>query len=443
MPGNLTIRRGRLVLPDRVVTGDLLIEDGVISQIAPRIERTVGEVVDATGLTVLPGVIDPQVHFRDPGQPEKEDLGSGSRAAAAGGVTAFLDMPNTQPATTSVAALHDKLDRAAERSCVHYGFFMGATGDNLEELKRAERTCGIKIFMGSSTGNLLVSEAADLEAIFSGANKLIAVHAEDERRLQERKVLYSDSHDPADHPKIRDVETALNATRLACELSLKYGRRLHVLHLTSAEEVDFLRTIPRQRITAEVCPQHLFLHAPDAYEQLGTRAQCNPPVRGERHGRALWRALKDGTLNCMATDHAPHTLEEKARPYPTSPSGMPNVEWLLPLMLDQVHRGACTLHEVVRWLCEGPAECYRIPRKGRLEIGFDGDVVLVDPTATRTVEDGKVWTRCGWSPWSGREITGWPVLTAILGNPVFRDGAIVEGVRGRELTFAGTSFATR
>ena len=429
-----------MVLPDRVVNGALVIQDGVITQIAPRVDDTVGEEIDARGLTVLPGVIDPHVHFRDPGYPEKEDLVSGSRAAAAGGVTAFLDMPNTNPATTSVQALHDKLDRAALRSCVHYGFFIGATPDNLDELNAAERTCGIKIFMGCSTGDLLVHDREDLEAIFANANKLIAVHAEDEARLRERKLLYADSTDPADHPKIRDVETALNATKLAVDLALKHGRRLHVLHMSSAEEVDLLRTVSHERITAEVCPQHLLMSAPDCFERLGTRAQCNPPIRAERHARALWAALRDGTASCIATDHAPHTVAQKDRPYPEAPSGMPGVEWSLPLMLDQVAKGRATLNDVVRWMCQGPADCYRIPRKGRLEIGFDGDIVLVDTQQTRTIENGKVWTRCGWSPYDRWTLTGWPVLTAVLGRPVYRDGAIIEGVLGRELTFGGSQF---
>jgi dihydroorotase len=274
-----------------------------------------------------------------------------------------------------------------------------------------------------------------LDAIFASTTIPLAVHAENELRLRERYQLYEGTTDPADHPLIRDVETALSATKQAVQLAQRHGARLHILHLSTAEEADYLATIPREEITCEVCPQHLLLDAETAYTRLGTKAQCNPPVRGSRHARTLWQRLLDGTIDCMATNHAPHTLDEKARPFPTSPSGMPNVEWHLPLMLHQVHQGRITLHELVRVMCEGPAKCYRIPRKGRLETGYDGDIVLVDLEARRTVEDGAVFTRCGWSPWAGETLQGWPVLTAVLGEPVFRDGQIVDGVRGRALTY--------
>ncbi len=442
MSGNLTIRNAELVLPDRVVTGDLVVEDGVITEIGPHVERSVGEVIYASGLTLLPGVIDPQVHFRDPGLTRKEDLISGSRAAAAGGITAFLDMPNTVPNTDSVAALHNKLAHAEGRSVVHYGFFIGANGDNIDELNAAERTCGIQVYMGASKDNLLVDDPEQLEYIFAHANKLIAVHAESESRLRERKMMYPDADDPAQHPVIRDVEAAMIATKQATAFALKYGRRLHMLHLTSAEEADYLATLPRDLITAEVCPQHLFLHAETAYERLGTRAQCNPPVRGRRHAEALKKRLLDGTINCIATDHAPHTIEEKQRPYPNAPSGLPGVEWSLPLMLNQVNQDWCTLSQVAKWMCEGPASCYRIPRKGRLEVGFDGDLVLVDMKKTKTIGEDKILSRSKWSPYEGWQVTGWPVLTAILGQPVFRDGQIIDGVHGRELTYRRMRDAT-
>jgi dihydroorotase len=436
MQGTITIKGGRLVLPDRVVTGDLIIEDGTITGVGPSLDRTAGEVIDATGLTVMPGVIDPQVHFRDPGLTYKECLSSGSRAAASGGVTAFLDMPNTKPSTTTVEALQERLDLAATKSVVHYGFFIGATGSNLEELNRAERTPGIKIFMGSSTGDLLVSNPDKIAEIFEGANKLIAVHAEDEAILTQQKIKFAGTKSYRDHPRIRSVEAAMSATNLAIDLSQKHGQRLHVLHVSSVEEADLLSKIDRRHISAEVCPQHLFLHAETAYDALGARAQCNPPVRTKRHADGLMAHLKSGTFTCIATDHAPHTADEKSKPYPATPSGMPGVEWSLPLMLDQVNKGAFTLPQVAALMCEGPAKCYSIPRKGRLEIGFDGDIVLVDMNKTKTITDKNTRARVGWTPYAGWTLTGWPVLTAILGTPVFRDGEIVEGVLGKELTFS-------
>jgi dihydroorotase len=435
MSGDLTVRQARLVLPDRVATGDIVIENGVIAEIGPRLGRAVGEEIDGAGLVVLPGGIDPQVHFREPGFPQKEDIGSGSRACAAGGITSFLEMPNTSPPTTTVARLEEKLGLAASKSVVHYGFFIGATRDNLDELVAAERTPGIKIFMGSSTGTLLVNEREDLDRIFAAANKPIAVHAEDEERLRARKAAFADSTDPADHPKIRDAEAALIATKLAIELALKHGKRLHILHVSSAEEAELLRTVPRERISAETCPQYLTLAAPDCYVRLGTKAQCNPPIRSQRHQDVLWKNLLEGTFDCIATDHAPHTLEEKAAGYPKSPSGMPGVEWTIPILLDQVNRGRVTLRQVAQWVCEGPARVYSIPRKGRLEVGYDGDIVICDPKLSKTVGDGPIFTRVGWSPYAGMSLTGWPVMTVVLGRPVFRDGKIVEDVRGEELTY--------
>jgi dihydroorotase len=385
MPGSLTVRQARLVLPDRVETGDVVVEDGSIAYVGPSATRTAGEIVDGTGLVCLPGLVDPQVHFREPGLTWKEDIGSGSRAAAAGGVTGFLEMPNTDPPTTTAERLDRKLSIAAATSVVHYGFFVGATGDNTDELVRAERACGVKVFMGSSTGPLLVDDPERLEAVFAAPHgHVIAVHAEDEARLRERKAMFAGTTDPADHPRIRDEIAALLATQRAVALATKYRRRLHVLHVSSAEEADFLASAPRDLVTAETCPQYLFLDAETAYAAAGTRAQCNPPIRAGRHREALWKHLLAGTFDCIATDHAPHTLEEKAKGYPSSPSGMPGVEWTLPILLDAAHRGRVDLVSIARLCSEGPARAYHLARKGRIEVGYDGDLVLVDPAAVRT-----------------------------------------------------------
>lgn len=436
MPGSLTVRQARLVLPDRVATGDLVVEDGVITYVGPSAPASAGAIVDGTGLVCLPGVIDGHVHFRDPGFPHKEDLSSGSRAAAAGGVTAFLDMPNTDPPTVTAERLDEKLALAAQKSLVHYGFFVGTNGDDLEAAARAaERAAGIKLFLGSSTGSLLCADPAALDRVFASLDGPFAVHAEDEARLNERKAAFANTRDPADHPKIRDEEVALRATKQSIDLATRHGRRLHVLHVSSAEEAKLLASVPRERITAETCAHYLFLTADD-YARLGTRLQCNPPVREARHRDALWKALLAGVFDAVSTDHAPHTLDEKARPYPTSPSGLPGVEWLLPLFANEVANERVTWPQVARWLCEGPARAHRIVRKGRLEVGFDGDLVLVDPMLRRTIEDGAVHTQVGWSPYAGMSLFGWPVTTVVHGRVVYQDGQFIEGSRGRALTFA-------
>ena len=334
MKSSLTIRNADVVLPGNVQKTDVSVINGVINTIGSEIPE-VGEVIDAEGLFLIPGIIDPQVHFREPGADHKEDLHSGSCAAAAGGVTSFLDMPNNNPPVTTIKRMVEKKQLAAEKSVVNYGFFIGATPDNLEELNAVENVCGIKIFMGASTGDLLVDDPDILESIFANGKKLIAVHAEDESILQENRRLMKGIDDVRVHSRIRDESAALSATKLAVRLSLKYLRRLHILHLTTEEECDFLRTLPREHhISTEVCPQHLVLTSPECYEHLGTKAQMNPPIRSKRHTVALWQALKDGIIDCIATDHAPHTLAEKNQPYGMSPSGMPGVETSLALMLD-------------------------------------------------------------------------------------------------------------
>jgi dihydroorotase len=439
-----TIRGGLLALPSKgkssvhFADGDLQIVDGVISAVG-QVDADRGEVVDAQGLLVMPGVIDPQVHFREPGATRKEDIASGSRACAAGGVTSFLEMPNTMPATTDLEQLDWKRSRAAETSLVHYGFYMGATPDNLEDLLALEGRddCpGIKIFMGSSTGSLLVSERADLERIFGHGSVPIAVHAEDEARLIERQANLA-SDDVHAHSQIRDPESARLATQLALELSERFDRRLHVLHLSTADEIELLRKQGKGdgRVSAEVTPQHLLLNEPEIYDRLGTLAQMNPPLRDATHSRALWKGLHEGLLDCIATDHAPHTLDEKARPYGEAPSGMPGVETALAAMLDAAQRGLCRAEQVVAWMTEGPARVWGIEGKGRLEVGFDGDVTLVDLARRRAIDDGPIQCRSGWSPFAGMLFTGWPVATLVAGAAVFRDGEIIEAAAARPLRF--------
>lgn len=432
---SLLIRNARIARPDgSIVEGDLACEAGRIARIEPALDTASDETIDAQGRLLLPGVIDPQVHFRDPGAPHKEDLASGSRAAVRGGVTSFLDMPNTQPPTTSQAALDEKLALAARKSVANYGFFIGATPDNLDALNSASPVCGIKIFMGSSTGTLLVDKLADLERIFANGRRLIAVHAEDESRIRARRALFTRRNDAAVHSEIRDNETALIATQLALDLAKRHRRRLHILHLSTKEEVALLRRDKPAWVTAEVIPNHLFLNVAD-YESQGTRVQMNPPIRSAEDNAALWAGLHDGTLDLIATDHAPHTLAEKARGYPDSPSGMPGVETSLPLMLTAMTEGRCTLAEIQRWMCSGPARAYGIPNKGAIAPGYDADLTLVDLERRRAVRDEDMFTRVAWSPYRGRTLTGWPVYTVVHGEVAFDNGVIREHVRGRALVF--------
>ena len=433
---SILIKNAAVVTPKGVETADVRVEGGVIRAVGTGAAGgSAGKVIEARGLTLLPGAIDPQVHFRDPGMEWKEDLESGSRAAAAGGVTGFLDMPNTSPPTVTAELMAAKKARTAAVSLVNYNFFMGATVDNVEETLKAPNVCGIKIFMGASTGTLLVDRREDLDRIFSQGRRLIAVHAEDEALIQENKARFAGSTRVLDHASIRSPEVALKATRTAVELSRKYNRRLHILHLTTAEEVDYLaKEKAGLPVTVEVCPQHFLLHAPEAYDRLGTYAQMNPPIRERRHGEALWKALKSGLIDCIATDHAPHTREEKDKGYPHAPSGMPGVETSLPLMLNRVNQGLCSLEDVVRWMCENPARLYGLKGKGRIEAGYDADLVLVDMAREKTIENGKLQTKVNWSPYDGWITKGWPVMTLVNGHVVFREGEFFTDVKGREMT---------
>jgi dihydroorotase len=432
----LLIRQAQILMPDgEFFLGDVLTEGDKIVRVASDLSETdANTIVDATGLTLLPGAIDPQVHFREPGLEHKEDLATASRACARGGITSFLEMPNTRPLTTTQAALDDKLQRAAEKCLVNYGFFIGATPENLPDLLEAKPTCGIKIFMGSMHGPLRVSREEELEPIFAQGKRLIAVHAEDQARIDSRKGQFAGMTDPAIHSQIQDEEAALNATKLAIKLSKKYQRRLHILHLSTGIEAEFLREEKPSWVTAEVTPQHLLLNT-EAYAKLGTLAQMNPPLRSPENNDILWKALLDGVIDFIATDHAPHTLEEKAQGYPNTPSGMPGVETSLPLMLTQAMQGRCTVAQVVNWMSTAPAKAYKIPNKGAIATGYDADLVLVDLNTYRLVLREELQTKCGWSPFEGWNLTGWPILTIVGGRVVYERGKFNSQVRGNALRF--------
>ena len=434
---SLLIRQSRILLPTgEFMVGDVLCRGREILMVAPEISVGADKEIDATGLTLLPGVIDPQVHFREPGLEHKEDLFTASCACAKGGVTSFLEMPNTRPLTTTQAALDDKLQRAANKCLVNYGFFIGATPENLPDLRTANPTCGIKIFMGSMHGHLLIDGEELLEPIFAEGDRLIAVHAEDQARINQRREEFSGITDPAIHSQIQDNQAAINATKLALKLSKKYQRRLHILHLSTGEEAELLREDKPSWVTAEVTPQHLLLNT-SAYETIGTLAQMNPPLRSRHDNEVLWQALLDGVIDFIATDHAPHTLAEKAQIYPNSPSGMPGVETSLPLMLTQAVEGKCTITQVANWMSRAVAKAYRIPNKGAIAPGYDADLVIVDLANYRPVLREEVLTKCGWSPFEGWNLTGWPVITIVGGQVVYERGRVYTDVRGEALRFDG------
>ncbi len=432
-------------MPEETARTSVLVEGGWILGVDAPPHVRADEVVNADGLHLLPGVIDGHVHFRDPGLTHKEDLRTGSRACAAGGITSFLEMPNTAPQTVTVEALAAKLALAERRCVVNYGFYMGAATDNLDELRRAERTRGvptpgIKIFIGSSTGSMLVDDQDRLEAIFAETTLPIAAHCEDESTVRANRARLSGPLTVRDHSRIRDHRAAVTATLRAIDLAERHRRRLHVLHVSTAEEAVIFAerrgpaAKPSGLVTAEVCPHHLFLDTSD-YERLGTLAQMNPALKTALDRAALRQALMDGAIQILATDHAPHTLEEKRAAYPRSPSGIPSVDVFLPLLLNEVNRGRCTLGNLAAWMSDRPARIWDIVGKGRIEPGYGADLVLVDMAEEREVRNESQRTRCGWSPWHGTRLQGWPVRTWVGGRTVFADGRVATEPHGRELVF--------
>lgn len=427
------IRNATVVLPGETARVSVLLDGTRIAMIDPAVHARADEVVNAAGLHLIPGAIDDQVHFRDPGLTHKEDLHTASRACAKGGVTTFLEMPNTKPETITVARLDEKLALAATKSIVNYGFYIGATTSNIDELQRVRRTPGIKIFIGSSTGDLLVDEQEALERIFAQTTKPICAHCEDEATIRENKALVGPPKGIADHSRIRDHRAAVVSTRRATDLALKYRHRFHVLHVSAADEIPIIEAA-KEFVTAEVCPHHLFFNVHD-YDRLGTLVQMNPSIKNPEDNAALWQALLDGKIQVVATDHAPHTLEEKREPYPKSPSGLPAVENSLALMLDQVSRGRCTLEQVVRWMCTAPAQVWNIRNKGEIREGWDADLVLVDLNKSAMVKNDEQETKCRWSPWHGTTLTGWAVRTFVMGREVFREGKFDDAARGSEAEY--------
>ena len=418
---------------------DVGIRDGRIVVVGDLAQASAGEVIDATGLTVLPGVIDTQVHFREPGLEWKEDLESGSRAAALGGVTAVFEMPNTEPSTTDPEALAAKLTRARDRMWTDHAFYIGGTHDNsrfLRELERLPGCCGVKVFMGASTGTLLVADDDGVREVLRNVGRRATFHSEDEYRLVERRPL-ARAGDWTSHPEVRDAESAIMSTRRLVALARETGARIHVLHVTTSEEIAFLAD-NKDVATVEVTPQHLTLTAPEAYERLKGLAQMNPPIRDAGHVAGLWRGIEQGVADVLGSDHAPHTLEEKARPYPASPSGMPGVQTLVPVMLTHVAQGRLSLERFVDLTSHGANRVFGIAGKGRMAEGYDADLTLVDLKARRTIRHADMASRCGWTPFDGFEATGWPMATIVRGRTVMRDGALIGKATGRPVRFQKT-----
>jgi dihydroorotase len=426
---------GTVVNQDGAGVRDIGIRNGRFVAIGDLASSSAGERVDCRGLHVLPGVIDSQVHFREPGLEHKEDLATGARAAVMGGVTAVFEMPNTNPQTTSASALEDKIARATGRMACDFAFWVGGTHENVADLPELERlpgAAGIKVFMGSSTGSLLVADDAGVLEILKRTRRRAAFHSEDEERLNARKSLRV-AGDPASHPIWRDEIAALICTQRLIRLARQARAQVHVLHISTWEELEAL-SLARDVATCEATPHHLTL-ADEDYRQLGTRMQMNPPVRGLEHQVALWRGIASGMVDVLGSDHAPHTLEEKAKPYPDSPSGMTGVQTLVPIMLDHVAAKRLTLRRFVDLTSAGPQRLFGIAGKGRIACGYDADLTIVNLKRTETIRDGWIASRCGWTPYDGKTVTGWPVGTVIRGRRVMWEGELLIDGGGAPVKF--------
>ena len=433
---DLIVRGGEVANHAGRGQADVGVRGGRIAAIGDLGQASASEVFDAAGLTVLPGVIDTHVHFREPGLEWKEDIETGSRAAVLGGVTAVFEMPNTEPTTTGAEAFADKIARAAGRAHCDHAFYVGATGQNarsLGELERLPGCSGVKVFMGSSTGSLLVADDLDLREVLQHGRRRVAVHAEDECCLTEKRSLVRIG-DWTSHPFARAAACAIRGAERLLALAAETGRRVHVLHVTTAEEMELFGR-HKDLVTCEVTPQHLTLSAPGAYEQLHGRAQMNPPIRDSRHQAGLWRGLVEGVVDTLGSDHAPHTLEEKAKAYPGSPSGMPGVQTLVPVMLTHVAEGRLTLERFIDLTSAGPQRVFNIAGKGRLAVGWDADLTIVDLKTRRTIRNADQATRVGWTPFDGMEATGWPMATIIRGQVVMQDGEVTAPSRGQPIRF--------
>ncbi|PXW73424.1 dihydroorotase [Blastomonas natatoria] len=437
---DLIVKNGTVYLPGGPIAADIGVTAGKIAAIGA-ISGDAGQVIDCTGLHVLPGVIDSQVHFREPGLEHKEDLESGSRAAVMGGVTAVFEMPNTKPNTDTAERVADKLARAHHRMWCDHAFYVGATAANADSLKDLERipgTAGVKIFMGASTGDLLVADDGALARVLASGKRRVAIHAEDEFRMNERAGERV-TGDPSSHPVWRDDESAILATRRILRLAREAKRRIHILHITTPAELELIAQ-HKDIATCEVTPQHLTLAGEEAYPRLGTYAQMNPPIRSGAHRDGLWHWLAQGVPDVVGSDHAPHTIEEKSKTYPDTPSGMPGVQTLLPLLLDHMHHGRLSMQRLIDLTSAGAQRIFGLVGKGRIAAGYDADFTVVDLKKRWTVTEDWLQSRCGWSPFTGMELTGKPIGTIIRGNQVMWEDTLADSAIGEPVRFEATEF---
>ena len=432
---SLIIKNGSCYIDGKLTKTDIGLSGNKIKKIG-KIELNSSKVYDATDKVVLPGIIDTQVHFREPGSTDAEDLESGSRAAVLGGVTALFEMPNTNPPTSNLVEFDKKLQAAKNRMHSNYAFYFGATPDNtdqLAQLKDVEGCCGVKLFAGSSTGNLLVDKEADIEKVISSSDRIVSIHSEDEDIIKLRKKFIKKG-DVHSHAEWRNVEVAMSSTRRVVKIAERYNKKIHVLHVTTREEVDFL-AMHKKNVTFETTPQHLTMYAPDCYDKLGTYAQMNPPLRTKEHYDRLWVAIKNNIVDVLGSDHAPHLKENKDKEYPNSPSGMPGVQTIFPVMLDHVNNGKLTLQQLINLMCENPCKIFGIKNKGYLKESYDADLTIADMNKEVVIKNEMIASKCGWTPFNNHKVKGFPVATIVNGHLVMSDGKVVEESKGTPLKF--------
>ena len=432
---SLIIKNGSCYIDGKLVKTDIALSGNKIKKIG-EVDLNSSKVFDATDKLILPGIIDTQVHFREPGSTDSEDLESGSKAAVLGGVTSLFEMPNTNPPTSNILEFKKKLQLAKDRMHSNYAFYFGATPENIEQLsklKGLEGCCGVKLFAGSSTGKLLVDKEEDIEKVISNSDRIVSIHSEDEEILKMRKkfIRKGDVHS---HPEWRNSECAISSTRRVVKIAERYNKRIHVLHVSTKEEVDFL-AMHKKNVTFETTPQHLTLYAPECYDKLGTYAQMNPPIRTKEHYDRLWTAVKNDIVDVLGSDHAPHLKENKKKEYPNSPSGMPGVQTIFPVMLDHVNNGKLSLEKLIKLMSENPCKIFGIKNKGFIKEGFDADLTIVDMNREQIIKDEMIVSKCGWTPFNNYKVKGFPVGTIVNGSLVMLEGKIISKALGKPLEF--------